>query len=60
MNKVQKIEYIKELEEHLERNNVYQLFERLTRELVINQPEKPIEYLINLLKHPKGRKYPLM
>ena len=54
MNKVQKIDYVKEVSDHLEKNSVFEIFERMTRELIVNQPENPIDFLINSLKNPQG------
>ena len=55
MNKVQKIDYVKEVSNQLEQNSVFEIFERLTRELIVNQPENPIEFLIDKLKNPQGK-----
>jgi len=41
MNKVQKIDYIKGIEEYLEKNHTYELFEHLMRQLIIHEPEDP-------------------
>jgi hypothetical protein len=55
MNKAEKTQYIIDLERELEQKHVYELFERLTRELIVHQPSNPIEFLIEKLKHPEGR-----
>jgi hypothetical protein len=39
---------------NLEQNHVFELFERLTRDLIVHQPENPIEFLIKKLKNPPG------
>jgi hypothetical protein len=54
MNTQQKTEYIRSLEETLETKNVYELFERLTRDLIVHQPANPLEFLLEKLKHPDG------
>lgn len=54
MNKVQKTEYIKGIEEYLEKNHVYELFESLMRQLIVSQPEDPLTFLCDKLKNPNG------
>lgn len=54
MNTQQKTEYIRSLEETLESKNVYELFERLTRDLIVHQPANPLDFLLEKLKHPDG------
>ena len=56
MNKVQKIGHIKEIEEYLEKNHIYELFESLMRKLIVLQPEDPYQYIIDKLKKPDGKK----
>lgn len=56
MNKVQKIDYIKGIEEYLEKNHTYELFEHLMRQLIIHEPEDPQNFLIEKLKNPDGKK----
>ena len=55
MNKVQKIDYVKEVSNGLEQKSVFEIFERLTRELIVHQPENPIDFLIDRLKTPNGK-----
>ena len=57
MNKVQKIDYIKGIEEYLEKNHTYELFEHLMRQLIIHEPEDPQNFLIEKLKNPDGTPY---
>lgn len=54
MNKAEKSEYIAGLEQELQSRNVYELFERLMRELIVYQPENPIDFLIDKLSTPEG------
>lgn len=39
MDKLQKFEYMQSIETYLEDNQVYELFENLLKQLVINRPE---------------------
>lgn len=50
MDKVQKFEYIQQIEQYLEENQVYELFESLLQQLLLNKPEKPLDFLINSLQ----------
>lgn len=54
MNKAEKTQYIADLEKELERNHIYETLERLTRELIVHQPEAPIDFLIDRIKNPEG------
>lgn len=44
------------IESYLEENQVYELFESLLKQLVINRPEQPLDFLIQKLSQPE-RKY---
>ena len=50
MDRVQKLEYEKSMEEYFHTHKVYELIERLFEELIVNKPENPIDYLIERLK----------
>lgn len=50
MDRVQKLEYEKTMEDYFHEHKVYELIERLFEELIINKPENPIDYLIERLK----------
>ena len=50
MDRTEKLEYEKGVEQYLDDNKVYDLFEKLFKELIINKPEDPIDYLIERLK----------
>ena len=50
MDRVQKLEYEKTMEDYFHEHKVYDLIERLFEELIINKPKNPIDYLINRLK----------
>lgn len=54
MNKNEKTQYIIDLEKELESKHVYDLMEKLMRDLIVHQPEKPIDFLIERLKQPEG------
>ena len=45
------------IESYLEDNQVYELFENLLKQLVINRPEQPLDFLIQKLTKPE-RKFP--
>ena len=50
MDRVQKLEYEKSMEEYFHTHKVYELIVRLFEELIVNKPENPIDYLIERLK----------
>ena len=50
MDKTEKIEYEKGNEQYFDKYKVYDLFEKLFKELTINKPENPIDQLIERLK----------
>jgi adenylate kinase len=56
MDLKQKLEYQQGVEHFLEDNHVYDLFESLLKELVLDQPEDPLNYLIKKLELPQKRR----
>ena len=50
MDRTEKLEYEKGIEQYFDEHKVYDLFEKLFKELIVNKPEEPIEYLIERLK----------
>ena len=56
MDRVQKLEYEKSMEEYFHEHKVYDLMEKLFEELIINKPKDPIDYLINRLKRKTTKK----
>ena len=56
MDRVQKLEYEKSMEDYFHDNKVYDLMESLFEELIIYKPENPIDYLIDRLKRKKTTK----
>jgi len=49
MDKVQKFEYTQQIENYLEDNQVYELFENLLMQILVNKPEKPLDFMIEKL-----------
>jgi hypothetical protein len=49
MNKSEKLQYQRDIEKYLEENQVYNLFEDLLNQLIIQKPENPLEFLISQL-----------
>ena len=56
MDRVQKLEYEKSMENYFHEHKVYELMERLFEELIINKPNDPIDFLINRLKRKATKK----
>lgn len=47
MNKVQKFEYNKSIELYLNDKKVRELFKDLLKQLIVKQPQDPIQFLID-------------
>ena len=50
MDRVQKLDYQKSMEEYFHTHKVNELLENLFEELIVNKPKNPIDYLISRLK----------
>jgi adenylate kinase len=57
MNREEKLQYQEEIETYFENKKVYDLFEKLLKELVIYKPQKPIDYLIDRLKKKDTKRF---
>lgn len=55
MLKEKKLEYQQTLEEYLEQQKLYELFETLMKSLITKRPADPIEHLINKLEQPESK-----
>lgn len=52
MDKQQKLDYQRKVEDYLLKENVYDLFEDLVKTLIVKQPDDPISFLIEKLSTP--------
>lgn len=52
MDRSEKLQFQQSIENYFEEKRVYSLFEKLLKELVVSQPNDPIDYLIKRLKTP--------
>ena len=50
MDRTEKFSYEKGIEQYFDEHKVYDLFEKLFKELIINRPENPLDYLISRLQ----------
>ncbi len=50
MDRKKKLSYEKGIEQYFDEHKVYDLFEKLFKELIINRPENPLDYLISRLQ----------
>jgi adenylate kinase len=50
MDRKEKLEFQQSIENYFEEKRVYDLFEKLFKELVINKPSHPVDYLIDRIK----------
>ena len=60
MDKLQKFEYTQSIEEYLEMNQVYELFENMLQQLLVNKPDKPLDFMINALTSEPRKYFKLM
>ena len=56
MDKVQKFEYTQQIEAYLEENQVYEMFEQLLQQILLNKPERPLDFIIEKLQIEPGKK----
>ncbi|MCQ2821355.1 MAG: nucleoside monophosphate kinase [archaeon] len=56
MDRTEKLQYEQSIEQYFDNNKVYDLFEKLFKELIINQPENPIDYLIERLRRKETKR----
>ena len=54
MDKQQKLEYQTRIENYLNKEHIYDLFEDLLKQLVVKQPSDPISFLIDKLSIPQS------
>ena len=59
MLKDKKLEYQRELEEYLEDQKVYDIFEDMMKSLIMQKPEDPVKFLLDKLTSPVGKIYHL-
>jgi adenylate kinase len=55
MDKLQKFDYMQGIEEKLQQLEVYELFQDLMKQLIVDRPEKPLDYLLNKLQANPGK-----
>ena len=59
MDKLQKFDYMQSIEQYLDENQIYEMFEDLLKQLLVARPEKPLEFLVQQIKSPQS-KYSLL
>lgn len=57
MEKMERVDYESQLESYIEQNKLTDYFELLTRQLLLNKPDDPIDFLIRFLQSRKIMKY---
>ena len=53
MDQIKKYEEEVKIEEYFEEKRIYELFKNLFKDLLVNRPENPLDFLIDKLKNPK-------
>ena len=52
-----KLEFQKQLEEYLEEQKVYEVFEDMMKSLIVNKPKDPIDFLLKKLNSPDMKRF---
>lgn len=60
MLKDEKLQYQEELERYMDENDVYEVFETMMKNLIIDQPTDPVPFLLNLLQTPQTKRVFIM
>jgi hypothetical protein len=55
MDKLQKFDYMQNIESYLEQKQVYELFEDLLKQLIVHKPKDPLEFITDKLKQQQGK-----
>jgi hypothetical protein len=55
MDKIQKFEQTKKIDDFLEKNQVFEMFLGLLKQVLVNTPEKPLDFLIEKLSNPTSK-----
>ena len=56
MDRSEKLQYEQGIEHYFDEHKVYDLFEKMFKELIINKPEQPVDYLIERLQRKDQRR----
>ena len=57
MDKLQKFDYMQTIESYLEQKQVYEMFEDLLKQLVVNKPDNPLDFLMDKLKSQQSKDF---
>ena len=55
MDKIQKFEQTQSMENYLEKNQVFEMFLGLLKQVLVHRPEKPLDFLIDKFSNPSGK-----
>ena len=55
MDKLQKHDYMNQIESFLEEKQVYELFEDMLKQLVVCKPENPLDFIVQQLSNNAGK-----
>ena len=50
MDKLQKLDYLTQIESYLEREEIYELMGDLLKKIIIHRPAQPLDFIIEKLK----------
>ena len=55
MNREEQIEFNDEIEEYLQRNNLYETFSQLVQEIALNKPKNLLDFVVEQLQKPESK-----
>lgn len=56
MDRTEKLQYQQSIENYFEEKKVYDLLQKLFKELIVNKPKDPLDYLIKRIKKPDSKR----
>jgi adenylate kinase len=56
----EKLAYQDDLEKYMQENDVYMIFETMMKNLIIEQPQDPVPYLLDILQKPQTKRIFIM
>ena len=60
MDKMQKFDYMQSIEHYLDEHQVYEMFEDYLKQLIVQRPENPLQFLLQKIKMNQVRRIFLM
>ena len=55
MLKEKKLDFQRSCEEYIEKQKLYEIFEDMMKQLIINRPDNPVEFIKGMFKKPESK-----